>query len=96
MTFWVLTLWKNALATVMFCYSGRAFTGLKKRQKKKQRWDCVMSVATIRLGCSLFSFFFFEGRELVTDILGSEQSICTVAKTVDNFMIICGSMRLFL
>ena len=56
-----------------------------------------MSVATIRLGCSLFFFFFFfEGRELVTDILGSEQSICTVAKTVGNFMIICGSVRLFL
>ena len=68
-----------------------------KKKKEKQRWDCVMSVATIRLGCSLFfSFFLFEGKELVTDILGSEQSICTVAKTVGNFMIICGSVRLFL
>ena len=32
---------------------------IKKRQKEKQRWDCVMSVATIRLGCSLFFFFLF-------------------------------------
>lgn len=38
------------LATVMSSDPGRVFTGFKKKKKKKRVGNCVMSVATVRLG----------------------------------------------
>ena len=35
-TFSVLTLWQNVLATVMSSDPGRVFTGFKKKKKKKE------------------------------------------------------------